>query len=131
MAEINDLENALSKVCKASFCEDNLARGINECCRAIEATFEDKSRAVLCLLADDCEEAEYKKLITALCKTHGVPLHTIDQKKKLAVYAGLCRFDKEGQPKKVRKCSSLVIKRWPKGEEGQSNIVKQHFQLKN
>ena len=131
MAELNDLDNALSKVCKAAFCEDNLARGINESCRAIETTFENNARAVLCLLADDCDEAEYKKLVTALCKTHGVPLHTVEAKKSLAVYSGLCRFDKEGQPKKVRKCSSLVIKRWPKSEEAQSNIVRQHFQLKN
>jgi small subunit ribosomal protein S12e len=131
MAELVDLENALSKVCKAAFCEDNLARGINETCRAIETTYENSARAVLCLLADDCDESEYKKLVTALCKTHGVALHTVEAKKSLAVYAGLCRFDKDGQPKKVRKCSSLVIKRWPKGEEANSNIVKQHFQLKN
>lgn len=131
MAELTDLENALSKVCKAAFCEDNLARGINESCRAIETVFENSSRAALCLLAEDCDDGKYKALITALCKTHQVPLQTIDEKKKLAVYAGLCRFDKEGQPKKIRKCSVLVIKRWPKGEDAQSNIVKQHFQLKN
>merc|ERR1712146_103451 len=125
MAELNDLTNALSKVCKAAFCEDNLARGINESCRAIETTYENNSRAVLCLLADDCDEKEYKKLVTALCKTHNVPLHTVENKKDLAIYAGLCRFDKDGQPKKVRKCSPLVIKRWPKGEDAQSNIVKQ------
>lgn len=130
MAE-TDLEGALGKVCKAAFCEDNLARGINESCRAIETPYENNSRAVLCLLADDCDEKEYKNLITALCKTHGVPLHTVDQKKKLAIYSGLCRFDKEGAPKKIRKCSCLVLRRWPKGEEGLSNIVKQHFQLKN
>ncbi len=131
MAEVTELDSALAKVCKAAFCEDNLARGINEACRAIETPYEGNSRAVLTLLADDCDEANYKKLITALCKTYNVPLQTVDQKKKLAVYSGLCRFDKEGQPKKVRKCSTLVIKRWPKSEEAAVNIVKQHFQLKN
>jgi len=131
MAEVSDLENALAKVCKAAFCEDNLARGINESCRAIENRYEG-NKAVLCLLADDCDEAQYKKLVTALCKTNGVALQTIDQKKKLAVYSGLCRFDKDGQPKKiVKKCSSLVIKKWPKTEEAAVSIVKQHFNIKN
>ena len=131
MADTTELETALAKVCKAAFCEDNLARGINETCRAIDTTYEGNTRAVLCLLADDCDEQNYKKLVTALCKTRIVALQTVDQKKKLAIYAGLCRFDAEGQPKKVRKCSSLVIKRWPKSEEAACNIIKQHFQLKN
>lgn len=72
MADHQDLANALTRVLKAAFCEDNLARGINESCRAIEATYENKGKAVLCLLAENCEDPNYKKLITALCKTENV-----------------------------------------------------------
>lgn len=130
MAETTDLEVALGKVCKAAFCEDNLARGINEAARAIESTHDKTAKSVLCLLADDCDNDNYKKLVTALCKTHNVPIHTVDQKKKLSIYSGLCRLDQRGEPKKIRKCSVLVVKKWPKTEEANVNIVKQHFQLK-
>ena len=131
MTEISELDTALQKVCKAAFCEDNLARGINESARAIEGTYEGGARAVLCLLAEDCDEANYKKLVAALSKTHNVPLQTVDKKQKLAIYSGLCRFDAQNNPKKVRKCSSLVIKRWPKSEQAACDTVRQHFGLKN
>lgn len=131
MTEISELDNALQKVCKAAFCEDNLARGINESARAIEDEYEGGAKAVLCLLADNCEDANYKKLVGALCKTYSIPLQTVDDKKKLAIYSGLCRYDENNEPKKIRKCSTLVIKRWPKTEEAACNVVRQHFNLKN
>ena len=130
--EPTDLENSLSKVCKAAFCEENLARGLNESCQAIESTYEAGARAALCLLAADNKDAEYKKLITALCKTHNVPLQTVDTERKLAIFAGLCRFDKEGNAKKVsKKCGTIVIKRFPQAESAAVDAIKQHYNLKN
>ena len=31
-------------------------------------------QALLCILADNCDEPMYKKLVTALCQEHGIPL---------------------------------------------------------
>lgn len=36
-----------------------LVKGLNEVCKAL-----DRKEALLCVLAGDCEDAKYKKLIT-------------------------------------------------------------------
>jgi small subunit ribosomal protein S12e len=41
---------------------DGLARGLRECAKAL-----DKRQAHLCVLNESCTEAEYVKLIEALC----------------------------------------------------------------
>ena len=34
----------------------------------------DRKEAQLCVLAENCEDAKYKKLVTALCKANNIPL---------------------------------------------------------
>lgn len=74
MTEIGDLNEALSAIVKAAWCENQLARGINESCRAIESWYDEdeNQKSALCILADDVGEDEYKKLIVALCNTEKV-----------------------------------------------------------
>lgn len=67
-------------------------------------------QAVLAILAESCEEPQYKKLITALCNEHQIPLIRVDSNKKLGEWSGLCKIDKEGKPRKVCGCSVVVIK---------------------
>lgn len=64
----------------------------------------------MCVLADDCDEAMYKKLVIALCTEHNIPLLRVDNNKKLGEWAGLCKIDKEGKARKVVRCSCVVIK---------------------
>ena len=83
---------------------------------------------MLCLLAKNCTEAAYTRLVEALPTEHsimlmrvrGVPtwvniieLYTggkVDDNTKLGEWVGLCKIDKEGKPRKVVKCSCVVIK---------------------
>lgn len=69
-----------------------------------------RRQAVMCILADDCDEAMYKKLVIALCTEHEIPLLKVDNNKKLGEWAGLCKIDKEGKARKVVRCSCVVIK---------------------
>jgi small subunit ribosomal protein S12e len=61
-------------------------------------------------LAESCEEPQYKKLITALCNEHQIPLIRVDSHKKLGEWSGLCKIDKEGKPRKICGSSCVVIK---------------------
>merc|ERR1712199_64277 len=61
--------SALQDVLKRALCHDGIVRGIRECTKYL-----DKRRAQLCILADNCSEPAYKKLVEALCSEHGVPI---------------------------------------------------------
>jgi small subunit ribosomal protein S12e len=68
-AEPLDMTSALKLVMKKALAHDGLARGLHEACRAIE-----KDQAQLCVLAEDCNQPDYKKLIEGLCAEKGVDL---------------------------------------------------------
>jgi len=71
-----------------------------------------RRQALLCVLADNCSEPMYKKLVSALCQEHNIPLMKVDNNKKLGEWAGLCKIDKEGKARKVVGCSCVVVKDW-------------------
>jgi len=100
-----DINKALQDVLKLALIHDGLSRGLHEAVKAL-----DKRQAVMCVLADDCDEAMYKKLVIALCTEHGIPLLKVDNNKKLGEWAGLCKIDKEGKARKVVRCSCVVVR---------------------
>merc|ERR1739849_25298 len=69
---------------------------------------------LLCILAENCDEAAYKKLVQALCQEHQIPLLTVPDNMQLGKYAGLCKLDAEGNERKVVRCSSVAIRDWGK-----------------
>jgi ribosomal protein L7Ae-like RNA K-turn-binding protein len=64
-----DFAEALPVVVKEAINGRAIAKGLNEACRAL-----DQRHAVLCLLAENCNDANYKSLITALCSEHQISL---------------------------------------------------------
>jgi len=113
--------NALQEVLKKSLIHDGLARGLNECARAL-----DKRQAHLCVLAANCEEEQYTQLVEALCLEHGINLIKVPDSKILGEWAGLCKFDKESKPRKVVACSCVVVKDF--GEESEAlNVLLNYF----
>merc|ERR1712183_4261 len=113
-----DLQSALQEVLKTAVIYDGVARGLNEAVRAL-----DKRQAHLCLLAKNCAQPEYVRLIEALCSEHNIALLKVDDNKKLGEMSGLCKIDQEGKPRKVVGCSCVVIRDY--GKEGQAHDVLQ------
>ncbi|KAI1295363.1 40S ribosomal protein S12 [Halotydeus destructor] len=99
-----DVFTALQEVLKTALVHDGLTRGIHEAAKAL-----DKRQAHLCVLATDCDEPMYQKLVEALCKEHQIDLIKVDDCKKLGEWSGLCKIDKEGKARKVVGCSCVVV----------------------
>jgi len=107
------VEEALQKVLKNAMLNDGLARGLRECAKAL-----DKRQAYLCVLVETVSEAEYLKLIEALCTEHKINLIKVGDAKVLGTWVGLCKIDKEGNPRKVVGCSCVVVKDYGVESEG-------------
>ena len=101
------------QVLKNALVHDGLARGLRECAKAL-----DKRQAHLCVLVETCTEAEYIKLIEALCAEHKINLIKVGDAKVLGTWAGLCKIDREGNPRKVVGCSCVVVKDYGVESEG-------------
>ncbi|KAB0405557.1 hypothetical protein E2I00_003258 [Balaenoptera physalus] len=91
---VMDVNPALQEVLKTNLIHDGLARGICEAAKAL-----DKCQAHLCVLASNCDEPMYVKLVEALCAEHQINLIKVDDK-KLGEWVGLCKIDREGKPVK-------------------------------
>jgi len=115
-----DLGEALQQCVQSAVRRRQLARGLNECARAL-----DQRRAVLCVLSKACAEENYIKLIKALCNEHQIPIMQVDDSALLGTWAGLAKYDEEGEVRKVVKCACVVLQHW--GDEGAAQQTVQGF----
>jgi len=118
-----DLNSAVKRVLKAASFRDNLAKGLHEVCKAID----NAKKPTFCLLADNCDEPQYRKLIEALCKENDVPLFTVSDGKQIGEWIGLCKYDTMMNPRKVRRCSSCVVKDFTV-EDDAANMIREAFE---
>mmetsp|Transcript_44151 Transcript_44151/g.112692 ORF Transcript_44151/g.112692 Transcript_44151/m.112692 type:complete len:143 (-) Transcript_44151:123-551(-) len=118
-----DVNTAVKMVLKKALAHDGLARGLHEACRAIE---KGEGFARLCVLAEDCNQPDYTKLIEALCHERNVDLITVPSNKQLGEYAGLCKIDEEGNARKVVGCSCAVVTDFGDESEGLS-VLKEYL----
>ena len=118
-----DINQALQEVLKIALIHDGVVRGLHEATKAL-----DKRQAVLCILAENCDEPMFKKLVSALCSEHQIPLIKVDNNKKLGEWAGLCKIDNTGKARKVVGCSCVVIRDF--GEDSPALDILQEY-LKN
>ncbi|KAJ9152925.1 hypothetical protein P3X46_026432 [Hevea brasiliensis] len=121
LGEAMDLMTALQLVLRRSLAHGGLIRGLHEGAKVIE-----KHTAQLCVLAEDCNQPDYVKLVKGLCADHGVGLLTIPSAKTLGEWAGLCKIDSEGKARKVVGCSCVVVQDYGEESEG-LNVVQQHI----
>merc|ERR1712146_610944 len=102
---MGDTDEALRIVLRKSLEVNGLVRGLSEVARTL-----DRRTAHLCILATDCEDASYKRLIEALCAQNNIDIIQVNEREKLAEWAGLVKKDREGNIKKHFKCSVVAIK---------------------
>ena len=62
------------------------------------------------ILAKNCSEANYVKLVKGLAGRNKVPLIEIEEGETLGEYLGICKYDKNKNVTKKRKCSSVAIR---------------------
>ncbi|KAA8535334.1 hypothetical protein F0562_030337 [Nyssa sinensis] len=113
LGEPMDMMTALQLVLRKSLAHGGLARGLHEGAKVIE-----KHAAQLCVLAEDCNQPDYAKLVKALCADHNVNLISVPSAKSLGEWAGLCKIDSEGKARKVVGCSCVVVKDYGEETEG-------------
>lgn len=82
-----DVNSAVKLVLKKALAHDGLCRGLRETTRAIE-----KDTAQLCILAEDCDQPDYKKLVEALCAEKQVHLLSVPEAKQLGQWAGVRQY---------------------------------------
>merc|ERR1719337_367344 len=111
--EVTDLMGAVKKVLKNALVVDGVIRGLHEVAKYIDA-----SKAQVVFLAESCNEPTYKKLVQGLCSEKNIPLIDVPDNKSLGEWAGLCKIDKDGLPRKVVGASCVAVVDF--GEEGEA-----------
>merc|ERR1712127_644979 len=114
----DNIQDAIKSVIKKSQANDGLVEGLNEVCKSL-----DRKEALLAVLAEDCSDPKYKKLITALCKSNNIPLIEVEARNDLGEWLGHCKYDIEGAPRKVKGTSSIAIKDYGEETEALSFVL--------
>jgi len=120
------LSRALREVLANARKFDGLAIGLHECAKTL-----DRRQAHLCLLATDCENPAYKKLIESLCAEGHIPLLSIDEitREHLGQWCGLVKFDPEHKPRRIVKTSCVVIRNFGVESDGY-NFLREYLRDK-
>jgi small subunit ribosomal protein S12e len=107
--DVLDLEKALKRIIQTSNADCLLAKGLHEVCKAIEQK-DDKLKAQYVILAKNCDEANYVKLIKGLASQNKIPIIEEVDGETLGEWLGICKYDKNKNVTKKRKCSSVAIR---------------------
>jgi small subunit ribosomal protein S12e len=96
---------AFKELLKSAVAHDKLSRGLMNTIKALE-----KKEALLCILAENCDEIGYKKRIQALCQEHSIPLVMVPDNMRLGRIAAFRMLDTQGNKIKGVPCSSMVVR---------------------
>lgn len=116
---------ALEKVVKAALLKDQIARDLNEVCKAID----DKEKPALCILAEDSREDRSIKLIKGLCKEKSVPLVRIPEGLELGRWIGHYKYDEKLNQKKAKRVPSIVLKNLDFEDEDAVKLIQERINL--
>eukprot|EP00389_Voromonas_pontica_P008651 GDKH01013145.1.p1 GENE.GDKH01013145.1~~GDKH01013145.1.p1 ORF type:complete len:163 (+),score=54.13 GDKH01013145.1:65-490(+) len=116
---VTDINSAIKKVLKVALIHDGLVRGLHEVAKALSA-----SQAHVCFLSESCSEPAYKKLVQGLCRERNIPLLPVSDSKQLGEWAGLCKIDKDGMPRRVVGASCVAVTEYGEHSDGVDFLLK-------
>lgn len=87
LGERMDTMTALQLVLRKSLAHGGLSRGLHEGAKVIE-----KHAAQLCVVAEDCNQPDYVKLVKSLCADHNVSLISVPSAKTLGEWSGVSSY---------------------------------------
>jgi len=90
---VMDINTALQEVLKTALLHAGLAHGV---CKAAKTL--DKHQAHLCVLASNCDEPVYVKLMEALYAEHQINLIKVDDSKKLGEWWASIKLTERENP---------------------------------
>ena len=99
-----EFKYAFKQLLMSAVDHNKLSRGLQKTVEALE-----KKDALLCILAENCDEVEYKKRIQDLCQEHSIPLVMVPDNMRLGRIAAFGMLDTEGNKIKGVPCSSMVV----------------------
>ena len=82
-----------------------------------------RREAHFCVFASSCDEPSYEKLVRALCRENGIPIVEVEDKAELGKMVGQCKYDKDGNARKIVGCSIAVVKDYGRDEEAKSELM--------
>ncbi|ELP91907.1 40S ribosomal protein S12, putative [Entamoeba invadens IP1] len=98
--ELKDIKEVL----KQAKVQCTLIKGLKQSLKFIE-----NDNALYAFIAEDLDEEDYKKLITALCKEKNIKIVKVPQKSQLAEWTSQAKVNAEGKVVRSTKCSCAVI----------------------
>lgn len=107
--QVADYDAALKRIIQTCNTDSLLAKGLHEVCKAIENK-DEKVKAKYVILAKNCTEDNYVKLVKGLAARNKIPVIEIEEGETLGEYLGICKYDKNKNVTKKRKCSSVAIR---------------------
>ncbi|MES1919245.1 40S ribosomal protein S12 [Bonamia ostreae] len=114
------INEAVEKAILIALQYGDVSRGLKESIKALES--ED---GLVLILAKDNDEPLYVQTLTALANEKDVPILKVDSKMELGRASRFCKYDIEGKPRKIVKCSSVVIKSWGRESNAREMIMQE------
>ncbi|KAL0208675.1 hypothetical protein P9112_011262 [Eukaryota sp. TZLM1-RC] len=99
-----DNVTAIRETIKSARIVDGLLAGVRVCVKAL-----DTEKALMCVLAEDADHAEYVKLVEALCREKNIPIFRDCTREQLGEFCGLYKLDVDGNPRNIVKTSVCVV----------------------
>jgi small subunit ribosomal protein S12e len=108
-AHTTDFNTALKRIIQTCDNDSLLAKGLHEVCKAIENK-DEKLKAKFVILAKNCSDPNYVKIVKGLANRNKIPIIEIDEGETMGEFLGFCKYDKNKSVTKARKCSSVAIR---------------------